>query len=326
MDDAAVAARRMWRLFEPVHTVTYFAPEALDGFTGAGLRGFWRGYFAGRAAPLGPVGAPPVIAAFFNFAPSMVARALPAVWALITPDNALAVRSDGAAAALRRLLGIAADEAAPARVGTAADLLCGVLEGLDGAGRPLGGPNLALPVPDEPLARLWHAATVLREHRGDGHAAALVTAGLDGCEALVLRTAADLVASGQPAGALTIPSWPREQIQPIRGWTDQEWDAAAARLAERGWIGADGVATPDGAAAHHALEQATDFAAARPWAGVGTARMQELTDVLEPIARAAAAVMPFPNPIGIPAPQTGAGRPASPSATAGLEQTRAARP
>jgi hypothetical protein len=307
MEDAAVAARRMWRLFEPVHTVTYFAPEALDAFTGAGLRGFWRGYFAGRAAPLGPVGAPPVIAAFFNFAPSMVARALPAVWELITPGHALQVRSDGAVTALRRLLGITAGEAAPAEVAAAAELLCGVLEGLDGAGRPLGGPNLARPVPQEPVARLWHAATVLREHRGDGHAAALVAAGLDGCEALVLRTAADRVPAGQPDGALTIPSWPKEQIQAVRGWTDQEWDAAAARLAGRGWVGADGVATPDGAAAHHAVERATDLAAARPWARLGAARTQELAAALKPIASAAATALPFPNPVGIPAPQAAAG-------------------
>jgi len=104
MEDAARAARRMWTLFEPVHVVTYFCAEALSAFTGAGLRGFWRGYFAGRAAPLGRVGPAPVTASFFNFAPSMVARALPGVWELITPEDALAVRSAGAVSALRRLL------------------------------------------------------------------------------------------------------------------------------------------------------------------------------------------------------------------------------
>src|SRR5450759_1537060 len=177
METAAVAARRMWRLFEPVHTVTYFAPQALEAFTAAGLRGFWRGYFAGRAAPIGAVGAPPVIACFFNCAPPMVARARPGVWELITPGDALRVRSDGAVAALRRLLGVPAGSAPPEQVGAAADMLAGVIEGLDMAGRPLGAPNADLPVPDEPLARLWHAATVLREHRGDGHVAALVAAG-----------------------------------------------------------------------------------------------------------------------------------------------------
>jgi hypothetical protein len=48
--DTMSAARAMWTMFEPVHDVTYFAPEALQAFTEAGLRGYWRGYFAGRAA------------------------------------------------------------------------------------------------------------------------------------------------------------------------------------------------------------------------------------------------------------------------------------
>ncbi len=310
MDDAAVSARRMWRLFEPVHTVTYFTAEALAAFTDAGLRGFWRGYFAGRAAPIGPVGAPPVIAAFFSFAPPMVSRALPAVWELITPDDALLARSSGAVAALRRLLGLAADEPVPAELTAAADLLAGVTQDLDGAGRPLGGPNAGLPVPEEPLARLWHAATVLREHRGDGHVAALVAAGLDGCEALVLRTAVELAAASGGAGAGTGPglSWPRDQVQPLRGWTDQQWDQAAARLAERGWIGADGAATAAGATGHQAVERATNLAAARPWARLGTARTGKLADALAPIAAAAATAMPFPNPVGLPRPGAPAGR------------------
>ncbi len=308
MESAAQTARRLWRMLEPVHTVTYFAPEALDAFVRAGLRGFWRGYFAGRAAPIGAVGAAPVVASFFSFAPSMVARAVPAVWELITPQDALQVRSDGAVAALRQLLGIDAGEKVPAPAAAAADLLLGIINGLDGAGRPLGAPNAALPVPGEPLARLWHAATVLREHRGDGHVAALVAAGLDGCEALVLRTAADLVQAGGAAGALTAPSWPRERIQPARGWTDEQWDQAAARLAERGLIDADGVATVDGAAVHRAVEQATDLAAARPWAALRPAGIEELADALAPIAQASAAVLPFPNPIGIWPPGAAAGQ------------------
>lgn len=307
MESATAAARRMWRLFEPVHTVTYFAPEALEMFTGAGLRGFWRGYFAGRAAPIGAVGAPTVIASFFTFAPRMVVRALPGVWELITPADALRVRSDGAVAALRRLLGIPAGSEPPAEVGAAADMLAAVIEGLDMAGRPLGAPNAGLPVPDEPLARLWHAATVLREHLGDGHVAALVAADLDGCEALVLRTAADHPNARRPAGALTWPSWPREQILPARGWTDEEWDQAAGRLADRGWIGPDGAATPEGAAAHHAVEQATDLAAARPWARLGPAGTHELAAALNPITRAAATTLPVPNPLGVPVPVPSAG-------------------
>ena len=153
----------------------------------------------------------------------------------------------------------------------------------------LAAANAALPVPgdQESAARLWHAATLLREHRGDGHFAALVAAGIDGCEALVLRCGADLA---------------REQLQPVRGWTDEEWDQAAARLAGRGWLAEDGQLTPEGAAARQAVEDATDRAAARPWARLGAAAIEELVGLLAPIAQACAAELPYPNPVGVPTP------------------------
>jgi hypothetical protein len=295
MDDAARAARRMWTLFEPVHVVSYFSPEARAAFQDAGLRGFWRGYFAGRAAPLGRADAAPVTASFFTFAPPMVARALPAVWDLITPEDALAVRSAGAVTALRRLLG---DRAAG--IGAAADLLRRAADGLDCSGRVLAAANAALPVNGDSdggmgrwagLARLWQAATLLREHRGDGHFAALVAAGIDGCEALVLRCGQDLS---------------REQLQPVRGWTDADWDAAAGRLTARGWLDEDGRITPAGAAARQAVEDATDLAAARPWARLGAGATGELAALLAPIAAACATVLPVPNPVGVPAPPAAA--------------------
>ncbi len=287
-DDGAAPqlARRMWSLFEPVHAVTYFTPEARAAYQAAGVSGFWRGYFAGRAAPLGPAGPVPVTSAFFGFAAPMVSRAVPAIWELITPSEALRVRSAGAVAALGRLLtginGSAVAAAAPA-----ADLLTAVIDGIDCGGRALAAPNAALPVPADPLARLWHAATVLREHRGDGHVAALVAAGVDGCEALVLRAGLDLS---------------REMLQPIRGWADADWEQAAGRLAARGWLQPGGQLTAAGAAAHAAIEQATDRAAARPWAALGPGRAAELLAALQPVARACAAGLPYPNPVGMPAP------------------------
>src|SRR3954447_14120284 len=98
-------ARRVWMALEPIHAVTYFAPESRAAYEAVGLRGFWRGYFAGRTAPLGPVDAPPATALLFVFAPGMVARALPDVWTRATPDRALAARTDGAVGALERLIG-----------------------------------------------------------------------------------------------------------------------------------------------------------------------------------------------------------------------------
>src|ERR1700761_7637620 len=139
MTDMAGQARRMWTLFEPVHAVTYFAPAALEAYQAAGLRGFWRGYFAGRAAPLGAVGPAVVTASFYNFAPSFVGRAVPGVWELISPGDALRVRRDGAVAALRELLA-----GRDAEVKAAAGLLDRALDGLDYPGRVLGAANGAL--------------------------------------------------------------------------------------------------------------------------------------------------------------------------------------
>jgi hypothetical protein len=283
--DAASTARSMWTLFEPIHAVTYFAPEARSAYEQAGLRGFWRGYFAGRSAPLGAVSATVVTASFFNFAPAFVARAIPGVWELITPEDALQVRVAGATEALRRLLeGREADAAA------AADLLWQAIGELDFSGRVLAAANAALPVPEEGLARLWQAATVLREHRGDGHFAALAAADVDGCEAVVLRCHLDLR---------------REDLQPVRGWTDQAWDDAVSRLAERGWIGADGELTSAGREAHAAVENATDWAAARPWTRLGPETTADLVSVLTPLALACASALPYPSPIGVPAPTAG---------------------
>jgi hypothetical protein len=268
----------MWTLFEPVHAVIYFAPQGRTAFEQAGLRGFWRGYFAGRAAPLGPVGAAVVGASFFNFAPGMVARAIPGVWELISPEQALRVRAAGASHALGALL--AGQEAAAE---AAADLLWRAVGELDCAGRVLAAANVGLPAPWEgtegsgALGRLWQAATVLREHRGDGHWAALAAADIDGCEAVVLRCGLDLR---------------REDLQPIRGWTDEEWDAARDRLAGRGLMGPDGTLTSAGREAHAAVEAATDRAASRPWARLGAEATAELAALLLPLAQACASVVP----------------------------------
>jgi hypothetical protein len=300
MSDAAATARRMWTLFEPVHAISYFAPAAKDAFERAGLRGFWRGYFAGRAAPIGQVGPAQLVASFFSFAPAMVSRAVPGIWDLITPAEALLVRQSGAVAALRDLLGLGDSGSVPAPISAAADQLANTAADLDVAGRMLGASNTALPVPGEPLARLWHAATVLREHRGDGHIAALVAADIGGSEAVALRVGVDMAAAD--AQDHSSGGWSRAQMQPIRGWTDEQWEAAVAGLAERGLLRPDGTATAAGLALHRVIEAATDLAAARPWARRTAGQVSELASLLLPVARACALALPYPNPVGVPAP------------------------
>lgn len=279
MSEQLSTERALWTLFEPVHAVTYFTPEALSAFTEAGLRGFWRGYFAGRSAPLGDVGPAVVTASFYNFAPSFVARAIPGVWELVSREEALRVREAGATAALRRLLAGRAAE-----VSNAADLLWRAADSLDFSGRVLAAANAALPVSADPLTRLWQATTLLREHRGDGHFAALAAADIDGCEVVVLRCGRDLS---------------REVLQRARGWTDEQWDAARDRLADRGWLDRDGTITAAGRATLDAVEQATNRAASRPWTHLGLAVIAEVAGVLLPLAEICAAALPAATPLGV---------------------------
>ncbi|WP_249999331.1 hypothetical protein [Actinoplanes sp. M2I2] len=272
-------ARHLWSLFEPLHAVAYFAPQMTAGFAEAGLTGFWRCYFAGRAAALGPVGPGPVTAAFFGFAPAMVARALPDVWSRISPSAALAARTAGAHAALTSLFA----GLPPAPIAEAAGLLTDAARAADLPGRVLAAAHADVPWPRDPVARLWQAATVLREHRGDGHVAALLTAGVDGCESLAWRVALD-------GGRL------REVTQPARGWSDQQWRAADERLRDRGWT-ADGAATTAGREAHARVEALTDDLAAGPWRSLGGAATRRCAELLAPLADRAWRVVPDDNPI-----------------------------
>ena len=277
----------MWTFFEPVHAVTYFSPAGAAPFEAAGLRGFWRRYFAGRVAPLGAVGAGPVVAAFFGFAPAMVARALPDVWTRITPPAALEARAAGARGALTELM----SDVELAVVAEAADLLAAAARAVDLPGRVLGAANADLPGPEGDYDRLWQAATTLREHRGDGHVAALLTAGVDGCESLVWR---DAIEDGRL----------RAGTQPARGWTDDEWAAAAQRLTDRGWIAADGSATEPARAAYAEVEALTDRLAATPWRALGSAGTERCAELLGPLVERIYRVVPADNPIPLPGPPT----------------------
>ena len=280
-------ARRMWPAFETYHAHIYFVPEAAEAYGQLGLKGGWMGYFASRSAPLGA--APPelVSALFFNFHPAMVARALPDAWGLASPEDILATRLRIADAALRRLI---PDHVGSPTEAEAAALAREAAEAPAVAGHPLFAALRALPWPDEPHLVLWHACTLLREHRGDGHVAALTAAGLDGCEAHVTLTATGSV--------------PRATLQDNRKWSDEEWAAAEERLRARGWLDADGHLTDAGRAGRAEIEARTDALAEAPWEALGPERTERLLGLLTPMARAIndAGGVPVPNPVGVPAP------------------------
>jgi hypothetical protein len=277
----------MWTVYEPYHAAVYFAPEARQAYTAAGLKGFWMGYFASRAAALGPVSAPVVTALFFNFAPRMVERAIPDAWRFSTPERVLAARFEAVDHALRRLLG---DAVHSSGLSEAAALAQQATEGCDAAGRPLYAAHSALTWPQEPHLILWHAATLLREFRGDGHVANLLAAGLDGCEALVTMAASGAVA--------------RAVLEPHRGWSEEEWAAAEHRLRERAWLDQSGTLTEEGRARRREIEARTDLLALPPWERLGAAGTSRLYELLRPLCRqiATAGGVPFPNPVGVPPP------------------------
>ncbi|MGC9960891.1 MAG: hypothetical protein ABSE47_03185 [Acidimicrobiales bacterium] len=282
--DLARLAERSWRVLEPIHATTYFADESRTAADGVGLKGWWMCYFAFRSAPLGPVPASVVRATFYNFHRSRVDRAIPDAWALASVEDVLVARASAVSSALRRMAG---DEALD--VATAAfPLATEAASAAECAGRPLAAANQSLGLPDDPVAALWQLLTVLREHRGDGHVACLTHAGLDGAEALVLHAASGAV--------------PAEVLRVSRNWSDQEWSDAEQRLAERGLL-AGGVASAAGAELRADIESDTNRLAAQPYASIGAAATERLTELLRPLARAVVRSGGFPsvNPIGLDA-------------------------
>jgi hypothetical protein len=288
----SVVARRAWQRFEPLHGVTYFAPETRAATDALGLRGGWMSYFGCRAAPLGPVPAAVVTALFYGFNPAMVARAIPDAWRAASPERLLEARITAIDAAYRRLFGTGADGVDGPEIRAAAVLATAAAEAVSTAGRPLAAANAALPAPAEPHLALWHAVTVLREHRGDGHVTALVATGVEPCQSQVMATAAGRA--------------PADVLRQNRRWSEQEWAEATAALAGRGWVTAAGELTDAGRAARREIEELTDRLALGPYEALGAGRCDELVAALHGLAQRLVDTggMPWPNPIGVPWPPT----------------------
>lgn len=282
MRRSPTVARRLFDRLEPVHGVTYFAPEARAALDGLGYRGFWMGYFAARSAPLGPVAPEVVTALFYNFTPARVAKALPAAWDIASPATVLHTRQESATAALRRY-----GCTDPDQIATAASLMSDAARTAPMEGRPLFAANLALPWPEDPLTRLWHAATLLREHRGDGHIAVLSALEISGRQSNVLHAAADRV--------------PREMIMRSRDYDEQQWQCHVDELAERGLLDAGGALTADGAALKADIEERTDRLALSAFDALDDTRLDTLFRVLTPLTRlvVAGADVPAATPMGL---------------------------
>ncbi|WP_165988792.1 SCO6745 family protein [Streptomyces sp. YIM 98790] len=258
------AGRSCHAALNPLHSQLYFSPELLAELRPYGFTEWLPAYFAARAAPLGAVGAGTVAATFYNFSPALVDRHVPAVWELASPGQVTGARLRAADALLRRQFG--EDIADSPEMAEAAALAERAAEACSGHGRPLCAANARLPLPGAPHLRLWHAATVLREHRGDGHLAVLLREGLDPVEALVSH--------GASGHGMT-----RDHALETRGWTAEDWAGAQRRLRARGLLDTDGRLTEDGLALRKEIENETDRLDRAPYEHLGPAGVQRLTEL-----------------------------------------------
>jgi hypothetical protein len=260
-------ARRMFELVEPIGVIPYAADEPNNAMFALGFTNYWDTYFAGRAAPLGLVPAEVVDALFYNFAPGEVARHIPKVWRTTTPEAAIAARQMGCANALRRIL---ADHVDTRGFTRAADLLTKAATSASYEGRPMYAALRAIPIPDDAVTRLFHAASLLREHRGDGHIAALMIEGIGGLEAHVLL-ALDMDMPAEKFGR--IHHLPAAQIAAvIDGMRDR------SLIDDHGWL------SEAGRAVKQRVEGLTDDLAAKPYEALEPGELDELTAALEPLA------------------------------------------
>ncbi len=271
---------RIARSLEPLHALGYFSPDVEEALAGIGLRRGRTPYFASRSAAMGRVGPGVVAATFYNFNPTLVAKCIPAAWDQVTPEDAIAARYRGIDASYQRLLG--ADLLASPEVAEAAALARRATEGCTAPGRPLYAGHADLPWPTSPHLVLFHALTLLREHRGDGHIAALLAAGLSGLEALVTHCA---------TGRGFLP----EVAQFTRGWSDEQWAAATASLVDRGLLTVDGGLTDAGRDLRHEVEAATNALGAEPWVHLGDDGAMRLAELGRPLVTKALENGAFPE-------------------------------
>ncbi len=236
--------RRLRDALEPIATQGWWAKAVHDRLEPHGL-GFLDAYVWGRAAALGEP-TPGVVAATFGvFEPGFLGMMLAMGRGAIGRNEVLAAREAGAVESLTAIVAIDDD------VRAAADALVAATAQLDATARPLFSGLRDLPMPTSTLGRLWRCAELVREHRGDGHLAACIAAGLDPVEMSIVTE----LWLDYPIGEYTA----------TRGYGPDAISAAQNRLAVRGWVDHAGLAgrpmarlTDVGRAARDEIEAATD--------------------------------------------------------------------
>ncbi len=270
------AERRLRDAIEPFHGLCYYVPEVRARYVDdLGLHP-WSAYFAQRAAPMGAVGAAVVTALFYGFSPRLVGRSIPAVWESIAPAEAWEDRVRGVSAALDRLL----SHTEGTEIDMAASIASKAVTAMEPAGRPQAAALAAMDVPDTPLMRLWRDASALREYRGDGHVAALVSHGLGPMDSLI-------TSAGFSNLSLSFH-------QRARGWSEEEWSAGVEHCRSDGWIDAEDRLTDRGLKLRLDIESTTDRSMAAVTSALTEAEMESLTKTLRVLSRQVVEAGGFP--------------------------------
>ncbi|WP_433522080.1 SCO6745 family protein [Nocardia pseudovaccinii] len=266
----ALSAHLTFRALEPIHGVIYFTPHGPDAYRELGITDPRMMYFASRSAAFGPVPAEVTIATFFNFNPDAVRAVIPAAWDIASPTEIFRARMRAVDRSLRQAWG---DDIYGPEVSEAAALARQAAEHAceRPQGRPLFAAHAALPWPDEPHLVLWHAQTLLREYRGDGHVALLLTEGLDGIEALITHSATGEISP--------------EVLRASRSWSERDWADGVRRLRERDWMADDSVALSEhGSERRGAIESRTDELSVFPYEAIGETGCARLRALAAPLA------------------------------------------
>lgn len=239
---APTPARRLRDALEPLAMHGVWSESVNASLAALGLDDFFTAYLTGRAAPLGEVPGSVVAATFGVFEPGFVESTWAAGRSRVKLPELIAERDRATAASLRTAIGSEASEADATGV---AEVLERAVAGVDGTGRVLFAALRAQPRLTDPYGRLWRAADLVREHRGDSHLAASIAAGLDPVRMGILSE----VWVGYPVG----------EYSGTRAWPQEAHEAGVARLEADGLI-ADGMITEPGRAFRDDIEAATDTA------------------------------------------------------------------
>ncbi len=272
-------------VLEPVAAQVYFSPECHAAYAGLGFSPSpatlpsgvelpdGPAYFTSRGSVMGQVPGAVVAAAFAVFNPEAVIPSVEFGWAKVDAPTICAARTAGALAQLTRVLG-----PEPEGVSRATELLAVAAAPLRPEGKPLYAGLLSLGLPGDPLGDMWRRADLLREFRGDAHTAAWTAAGFDATE----------------IGLLTELYWglPLRTYIRTRAWSDDQLDAAEARLAARGLV-ADGAFTEAGRSRRDSVEVATDAQCAPMLDALGD-DLDELVGILTPWGEAIRAAGGYP--------------------------------